>query len=84
MPEVSLEDLPFTRSQTEQTFRWPTLEDLKALNLKEPLKLTEIRVKGVDSTLTAIQLVFKNGVESPLFDSKHARATRIWTYNVPN
>ena len=65
--QVSLKDLPFTRSQpdaNEETFRWPTLEDLKALKLTEPLRLTEIRVKGENQgSLTAIQLVYQNGIE---------------------
>ena len=50
-------------------FRWPKLEDLEALKLAEPLKLVAIRAKGtMNDKMTAIQLVFENGIESPLFE----------------
>ena len=85
--KVSLKDLPFAGGDkpaaSDETFRWPTLEDLKALKLSEPLKLTEIRVKGtVGGSLSAIQLVFQNGTESPLFDGKYNNATKIQTYKL--
>ena len=71
--------------ENQVNFRWPKLEDLQALNLTEPLVLAEIRVKGVvDYDLTAIQLVFQNGIESPLFDSNNANATELQTYKAPN
>ena len=61
-------------------FRWPTKEDLTRLNINEPLILKEVRTKGVQGDdLTAIQLVFQNGIESPLFDGKHPRATELST-----
>ena len=51
-------------------FRWPTVEDIKNMGLTEPLKLKEIRTRGAQKdSLSAIQLVFTNGVESPLFDT---------------
>ena len=34
--------------------------------------------------MTAIQLVFEGGVESPLFDAKDANATEIKSYPVPD
>ena len=70
-------------SAHEVNFRWPKLEDLQALKL--PLKLKEIRAKGlVNSAMTAIQLVFEGGVESPLFDGKQSNATAIKSYPIPD
>lgn len=56
-------------------FRWPTVEDIKNMGLTEPLKLKEIRTRGAPKdSLSAIQLVYTNGAESPLFDTKYAPA----------
>jgi len=82
----SLKDLSnFGNALTESAnnFRWPTEDDLKQLNLLEPLKLKEVRTKGPQNgDLTAIQLVFQNGIESPLFDAKHSLATAITSVKV--
>ena len=84
----SLKDLPFNGVQPDNSkidFRWPKIEDLKALNLTGPLKLTQIRVKGrVNDDITAIQLVFRDGIESPLFECNNNSATGLKTYDVPD
>ena len=59
---------------SEIDFIWPTEKDLQKMKL--PLKLKEIRTRGVtNSCLTGIQLVFHNGIESPVFDTQHENAT---------
>ena len=86
--ENTLKDLPCFLDQPSDdkvNFRWPTLEDLRALPPSTTLKLKEIRAKRVKgSAMTAIQLVFEGGIESPLFDSKQANATEIKSYPVPD
>ena len=45
------------------------MQDLEKLSLKEPLLLKAVKSKSeTGSVLTAIQLVFTNGIESPLFN----------------
>ena len=64
----------------EFNFRWPTVEDIKKMGLTEPLKLKTIRTRGAQKdSLSAIQLVFTNGVESPLFDTQYAVAGPLET-----
>ena len=54
---------------------WPSVSELEELNLSEPLRLKAVRTKGVlNHELTAIQLVFNNGVETEWMDSKRADA----------
>ena len=65
---------------------WPSISELEELNLSEPLRLKEVRTKGVlNYELTAIQLVFNNGVETPWMDSKRADASceEISTVTLP-
>ena len=66
MDQIILKDLPVFKHKLAAAainFRWPKLEDLEALQLKEPLKLTAIRAKGVErGVMTAIQLIFQNGI----------------------
>ena len=73
MGKIVLKDLLVFKNPSigeQDNFRWPNLDDLQALKLKEPLKLTAIRARGEpNSYMTAIQLVFQNGIESPLFES---------------
>ena len=72
-------------ANAEVTFRWPTSEDLKQLELNEPLKLQAIRTKGaLDNPLSAIQLVFQNGIESPIFDSQKKGADDFTTVALPD
>ena len=53
----------------ECTFEWPTLADLKKLNLKKLPTLTEIRLRQTyTSCIGSVQLVFEGGLESPLFE----------------
>lgn len=57
------------------TFRWPTCQLMQNLKLLVPLQLKEIRTKGVPNyALTAIQLVFTNGMMTPFFDGQHSAA----------
>ena len=68
------------------TFRWPTAEDLKQLKIAEPLKLQAIITKSASNglcPLTAIQLVFQNGIKSPLFDA-YPSAHEPITIRVPD
>lgn len=74
---IVLKDLPAFKKPLDDsriTFRWPKMEDIQALQLTEPLKLTAIRVRGEHGLITGIQLVFKNGIESPLFTKPGATA----------
>ena len=89
MPLPKLKDLlnfgdPLT--EHEANFRWPTRDKLKKLNLNGPLKLEEIRTKGVNGNfMTAIQLVFEGGIESPMFDTNHPNASNeISTVQIPD
>ena len=63
-------------------FRWPSEANLEALNLTEPLKLTEIRTKDAGGALGMIQLVFEGGIESPVFDTGPGNVNQAQTYNV--
>ena len=60
--------------QDPNNFRWaPTKEYLEELG--EPLRLTAIKTKGEpNDALTAMQLVFHNSLEPPIFDSGHSEA----------
>ena len=52
-----------------ENFRWPTMDDLQRLNLKEIPRLKAVRTsKGACSSLQAIQLIFEGGLESPIID----------------
>ena len=56
-----------------------------ALKLKKPLKLTHIKAKGiVRDGMSALQLVFENGIESPLFDGGQQGTTELETFEVPD
>ena len=69
---VSLPHFAAARQPAEINFRWPSEADLANLNLTEPPKLVQIRTKGVQNCpMTAIQLVFADGLVSPLFDTNH-------------
>ena len=60
-------------------FRFSLLDYPETKNLAELPKLVAIKHKGNDpgpGILTAIQLVFEHGIESPEFDSKYARQCR--------
>lgn len=53
-----------------ENHRWPTKEQLEELKLTKPLRLKAIRTKGKPgSCLTAIQLIFEDDIESPMFDT---------------
>ena len=68
-------------------FRWPSIEQLQALNLTKPPKLTEIKTIGIsgDDGLCSIQLIFEGGIQSPLIDAKSAKATtQVNSYQVKN
>ena len=53
------------------------------MSTKEPLQLKEVRTKAAQGNpLSAIQLVFQNGIESPLFDAKGPGANEISTVRV--
>jgi len=42
-------------SNHKHNFRWPKKEDVESLGLEEPLRLVQIRTKGIkNSSLTAI------------------------------
>jgi len=56
-------------------FRWTIEDDLEKLRLTAPVHLTEIKTKGhPGSVMTAIQLCFSNGIESPMFDTNNPKA----------
>lgn len=73
-----LKDLPCFGDELkddERNFRWPTKEDIEKLGWTEPPTLKAIRTKGYPKNcLTAMQLVFGDGTESPFFDVKREQA----------
>ena len=89
-PLVDLTRFGKEKTQIDTDFRWPTLLQLKKLNLSGPPKLKEIRTCGEsDSGLTTIQLIFEDGLESELIDCENANAEEMMTfeinqYKVPN
>lgn len=68
-----LVDLPrFGKHEAENDphFRWPTENDLLDLNLEAPPKLIGVKSSGSASGLASLQLLFENGIKSPVFDSQ--------------
>lgn len=68
-------------------FRWPTQDDLKALNLQQPLKLREIRYSGYQTVcdgdfLASLQLIFEDGIESPVMGNKNNQAAQMKIFKV--
>ena len=56
-------------------FRWPTEEILEGFKLRKPLKLKAIKTKGYPGgSMTAFQLIFEDGIESPMYDGGHSSA----------
>ena len=56
-------------------FRWPTEEILEGLKLRKPLKLKAIKTKGYPGgCMTAFQMIFEDGIESPMYDGGHSSA----------
>ena len=58
-------------------FVWPSREDLEQLGLRKPLQLKAIRTREWKrgQALSAIQLVFEDGIELPVFECKVAGYT---------
>lgn len=68
----------------ENNFEFPSPADIERLNLTKPLRLKEIKVKGENSNpATAIQLVYEDNIESPLFDTKYtSNVNELQTINI--
>ena len=53
-------------------FRWPSDKDIQELDQAKPLRLIQVKSKGVErSELTGMQLIFASGIESTFVDAKH-------------
>ena len=67
----------------DSDFRWTIQADLEKINLTKPPKLIEIRTSGSGNVgLSSIQLIFEDGIVSPLFDAKANDASPIQSYQV--
>ena len=65
------------------SFRWPSKSILNDLQLKSLPKLVAIRTaERRNHCLGAIQLVFADGLESPLFEAKCSNPGPLHTYKV--
>ena len=54
-------------SENEINFSWTAQADFERLGLEKPVKLQKLKLAGGSQQgLTAIQLVFNDGIESPL------------------
>ena len=63
------------RPEDPNNFLWPSPANLDELSLTRPLQLKAIKTMGVHgSGPSAIQLIYENGIESPMFDSKNTGA----------
>lgn len=87
LAKFSTRDLPqFSREQeaSDAGFRWPTVEDLQGMKGQKAFpKLKEIRTSGTaDSGLASIQLVFEDGLQSLMFDSKNNSAGPVKSYQI--
>ena len=61
---------------TEFNFDWPSLEQLEAMQLTKPLRMSAIRTRGKpDYLCEGMQLLFDNGTESP-FVGAQTQVTR--------
>lgn len=66
-------------------FRWPEMKDLENMNLREPLKLSEITTwlsSEDERSLTGIQFRFEGGIVSPKFGSGCAKEGAPVAYEV--
>ena len=79
-PIKDLERFGQEAASNDSDFRWPTQADLEKMNLAKPPTLIEIRTSGSGWGLASIQLIFEDGIESPLFDSKATDASPIASY----
>ena len=82
---VELQDVKNLRgdiTESEHNFRWaPSMEYLEALD--EPLRLIAIKTRAMSNGLnSAIQLVFSNGLESPMYDAEHPSSGEIMTARI--
>jgi hypothetical protein len=51
-------------------FRYPKIEDLKSMPKEKPIQANELKWKYLFHSITAIQVLFTNGVASPVFLGK--------------
>lgn len=57
----------FGNSDCRVDFKYPTKYDLKAFPKDTPIKATGLNWKKQDDNIVGIQLIFSNGMKSPLF-----------------
>lgn len=74
---------PISEQNKSEIFVWPTEEDLERLQWKTLPTLKAIRYKGWnDGCMSAIQLVFTDGSESPLFDTCYSNSGELKTTEI--
>ena len=74
--------LPTMGEQRFSDFESPTVDQLKLFPLKKEIKLCQIGFKTNGMNLSGIQLMFTNGVETPLFESANAVNRELQTFDI--
>ena len=70
---LDLENFGSKHIEIKDNIRWTVEDELEKWQLTKPPRLTAVRTRGGgegNSCLSAMQLVFEDGHESPLFDAK--------------
>ena len=65
-------------SAEDEQFRWPTTDDLVAIEESNMPKLAAIRADSGQYGLLNFQLVFDTGLESPIFAGKKRSSSVKW------
>ena len=74
--------LPTMGEQRFSDFESPTVDQLKLYPLKKEIKLCQIGFKTNGMNLSGIQLMFTNGVETPLFEAANAVNKELQTFDI--
>ena len=65
-------------SAEDEQFRWPTTDDLVALEESNMPKLAAIRADSGQYGMLSFQLVFDTGLESPIFAGNKRSSSERW------
>ena len=74
--------LPTMGEERFSDFESPTVDQLKLYPLKKEIKLCQIGFKTNGMNLSGIQLMFTNGVETPLFEAANAVNKELQTFDI--
>ena len=80
--EPKFSKLPVFGLDCISDFESPTFDELKRWPLDRQIKLCQIGIKRNGMNLSGIQLMFTNGVESPLFESDTSRDREMNTIDI--